>query len=192
MSSPLSFAALGLVLITTITILWGPRWRWLIAALALQYLAVFILVSQIWPLSLAAVKLITGWMAGAVLGASQPEAPSEEPGVSFAGRLFRVLGGLLVFVVVLSITQEARNWLPIAPAPLTGGLILIGMGLFQLGLTSNPLRIIIGLLTALSGFEVLYAALVTSVLVTGLLTVVTLGLALSGAYWMAPLSEGEG
>lgn len=56
------------------------------------------------------------------------------------------------------------------------------MGLLQLSLTSNPLRVIIGILTSLSGFEILYAAIETSTLVTGLLAVVTLGLALVGAY----------
>lgn len=191
MSGPLSIASLVVVILTTMTILWAPRWRWLIAALAFQYIAVFILVSQMWPLSLAAVKLITGWMAGAVLGASQQGLPSGQPGITFAGRLFRLLGGLLVFVVVFSVTQQAQGWLPIAPAPLAGGLILIGMGLFQLGLSSKPLPVIVGLLTALSGFEVIYAAVVTSVLVAGLLTIVTLGLALTGAYWMVPVSEGE-
>lgn len=191
MSEPLSFVPLGLVVLTTMTVLWRPRWRWLIVALALQYLAVFILINQVWPLSLAAVKLITGWMAGAVLGASYQGIPAERGGLSFAGRLFRVLGGFLVIAVIFSVTQNAQKWLPISPAPLAGGLILIGMGLFQLGLSSQPLPIIIALLTALSGFEVIYAAVVSSVLVAGLLAIVTLGLALTGAYWMVPVSEGE-
>ncbi len=191
MSSPLTIVSLAIMLVTTLTILWSPRWRWVIAALALQYVAVFILVSQMWPLSLAAVKLITGWMAGAVLGASHQGNLSEPPALSVAGRLFRIMGGLLVFVVIFSITLEPQNWLPIDRAPLAGGLILIGMGLFQLGLASKPFSVIVGLLTALSGFEIIYAAVVTSVLVAGLLSVVTLGLALAGAYWMVPVSEEE-
>ncbi len=44
---------------------------------------------------------------------------------------------------------------------------------------------IIGLLTALSGFEILYAAVETSVMVAGLQAIVTLGLALIGAYLLA-------
>jgi hypothetical protein len=60
--------------------------------------------------------------------------------------------------------------------------MLIGMGLLQLSLTSHPLKVIIGLLTALSGFEIIYAAIETSTLVTGLLAGITLALALVGAY----------
>jgi hypothetical protein len=40
----------------------------------------------------------------------------------------------------------------------------------------------VGLLTVIAGFEVIYAAIETSVLVAGLLGVVNLGLALTGAY----------
>ena len=61
-------------------------------------------------------------------------------------------------------------------------MILLGMGLLQLGMSDQPLRIIVGLLTLLSGFEVLYAAIENSVLVAGLLAVVTLGIASVGAY----------
>jgi hypothetical protein len=39
-------------------------------------------------------------------------------------------------------------------------------------------------LTALAGFEILYAAVESSALVTALLAVVNLGLALAGAYFM--------
>lgn len=191
MSSPLGLVAIAILTITSLTILWGPRGRWVISALALQYIAVFILVSQMWPLSLAAVKLIAGWMAGAVLGASQQGSHVERQSLSIAGRLFRIAGGIFVLVVVFSITLTPQDWLPISQAQLAGGLILMGMGLFQLGLATRPLAVIVGLLTTLSGFEVIYAGVVTSVLVTGLLAAVSLGLALAGAYWLTPVGEEE-
>jgi hypothetical protein len=50
----------------------------------------------------------------------------------------------------------------------------------------------LGLLTVLSGFELVYAALETSILIAGLQAVITLGLALVGAYLLAvPLMEEE-
>jgi hypothetical protein len=73
---------------------------------------------------------------------------------------------------------------------LWGSFILISFGLLQLSLTSHPFRVIIGLLTSLSGFEIIYAAIETSTLVTGLLAGVNLGLALVGAYMLiAPTME---
>ena len=64
-------------------------------------------------------------------------------------------------------------------------MILIGLGLLHLGMSTRPLRVVIGLLTVLSGFELVYAGLETSILIAGLQAVVTLGLALIGAYLLA-------
>jgi hypothetical protein len=52
----------------------------------------------------------------------------------------------------------------------------------HLGLTSEPLNVIIGLLTMLTGFEILYAAVESSILVAGLLAGTTLGLGIVGSY----------
>jgi hypothetical protein len=71
-------------------------------------------------------------------------------------------------------------------------LILIGIGLLHLGLTAQPLRVVLGLLTVLSGFEILYAAVETATLVAGLLAGVNLGLALVGSYLLtSPSLEGD-
>ena len=64
-------------------------------------------------------------------------------------------------------------------------LILIGMGLLHLGLSVHPMRVTLGLLITLAGFEVLYASLENSILVSGLLAVITLGLALTGSYLLS-------
>jgi hypothetical protein len=58
----------------------------------------------------------------------------------------------------------------------------MGLGMLHLGMTIQPFRVILGLLTVLSGFEALYAALESSILVAAMLATVNLGLALVGAY----------
>jgi hypothetical protein len=63
-----------------------------------------------------------------------------------------------------------------------GGLLLLGLGLLQLGLSRQGIRIVIGLLTFISGFEILYATLEASVLMTGLLAILNIGIAFIGAY----------
>ena len=63
------------------------------------------------------------------------------------------------------------------------------MGLLQLGTTTQILRVILGLLTTLSGFEILYAAMEGSILVAALLVVINLGLGLVGAYLLTVSSE---
>ena len=188
----LSLLAVVVLVMSTLFLLLSQNWRWSIIALAVQYLAVIALVSLVWPFGLAAVKLIAGWMAGAVLGASQP-APelAEDPQADSSAVVFRFLVAVLVWVLVFTLTPVVIELVPL-PAPLvTGAMLLIGMGLVHLGITTRPLRVLLGLLTTLSGFELLYAAVENSVLVAGLLAIVTLGLALVGAYLLDTLSGEE-
>jgi hypothetical protein len=188
----LAFLAVIILAISSLFLLLSQNWRWSIVALAAQYLAVFWLVGLLWPLGLATAKLVAGWMAGAVLGASQPLPSQVED--SYTGNatfVFRLLISILVWIVVVlaapSLVQTLRVPLPVAQA----SLLLVGMGLIHLGITTRPLRVLLGLLTVLAGFELIYAALETSVLVAGLLAVVTLGLALVGAYLLEPKNTSE-
>jgi len=183
-----SFPALTLIFITSILLLLGRDWRWIVAALALQYVGVFMLVALSWPLEMAVVKVITGWMAGAVLGvgvAIVPLTRQEEERFWPSGRLFRLLAVGLVALVIFSSSPKIAERLPnVGLEVVLGSLILIGNGLLNLGLTTHPFRVTVGLLTLLSGFEILYAALEVSALVAGLLAGVNLGLALVGAFLM--------
>jgi hypothetical protein len=65
---------------------------------------------------------------------------------------------------------------------IAGSLLLIGAGVVHLGVTSDTLNVILGLLTMLTGFEILYAAIESSILVAGLLAVTNLGLGIAGSY----------
>lgn len=189
----LSLLAVILLAVTSLFILLSQNWRWSIAALALQYLSVFVLAGLVWPFGLAAVKLVAGWMAGAVLVSAQPSADlagdSQTGGARF---LFRFLIAVLVWVLVFSLAPAIVSWIPLPFTLVVGALLLAGMGLIHLGVTTRPMRVLVALLTTLSGFELFYAAIETSVLVAGLLAVVTLGLALVGAFLLDRFSPEEG
>jgi hypothetical protein len=193
--------AVLLLLITSFTLLSKLDWRWSLLALYLQYLGVFVLVASEWPTAMAASRLVAGWVAGAVIGmalvslpegvraletgniARQPSGGRNIPNDLLTGRLFRLLAAVLVVLIVLSMLNTVINWMPeLNIGQALGGLTLIGMGLLQLGFTARTFHTILGLLTLLSGFQILYAAVEASALVAGLLAVVDLGLALVGAY----------
>lgn len=178
-----AFFALILAAASSLALLITQNWRRSIIALCLLYVAVFWLVAISLPTGIAIVKLIVGWMSGAVLGASHYDTDLvDERYAGLAGRMFRVLAILLVWIVVYSITPGFVGWLAIKPVILWGGLILIGSGLLQLGMTTLPLRVILGLLMMVAGFEVIYSAVEKSILVTGLLAAINMGLAMIGAY----------
>jgi hypothetical protein len=110
---------------------------------------------------------------------------------STSGRVFRLLTGLLAAMGGFSIAPQLTSWVPgLGNEQAWGSIILLGVGLLQLGFTIQPFRTILGLLTFLAGFEIIYAAAEPSTLVTGLLAIVTLGLSLAGAYLLlAPSLE---
>ncbi len=177
-------AAVGLIILSAIAILTVREWRWAVAALAVQYIGVVILVSQQWPVGVAVTKMVVGWMSGAALGITMlgQTLPDEERSWP-SSTVFRLLAAGMVLMIVFSVSPKLAAWLPGIPLRhAIGGLTLIGMGMIQLGMTARPFRVILGLLTFLSGFEILYAAVEYSVLVAGLLSGVNLGLALLGCY----------
>jgi hypothetical protein len=187
----------GLLFLTGTGILLVDNWRWKTGLLGLQYIGVFGLVSVSWPVDIAVVKLVGGWMAAAVLFRTSANVSEEisgkETSVWVSGVSFRIFAALLIGVSVYSLVPSALRWFLGATAlQVLGGLILLGLGLLQLGLTQEGIRIVIGLLTVLSGFEILYATLEASVLITGLLAILTISISFVGAYLLlAPgLEEG--
>jgi hypothetical protein len=160
-------------------------WRISIGLLALQYLAMFLVVLMMWPFSVALIKLMVGWMVAAVLSTSGTarDAFREEPLLPM-GRVFRITVAALILVVVLSAAPQLNRMLPeINIWIMRCGLLSIGLGLAHVGISTHPYRIILGLFTILTGFEIVYAAVEVSFLVIGLLAGVNLALALAGVYF---------
>jgi hypothetical protein len=193
MTTILNWVALLLVLVATTALLLSRDWRWSIGLLAVQYLGAFWLLQSPWPISMAAAKLVTGWMACAVLGItlSVTAISSEEENQSSwpQNRLFRLFTAVLIFVVTFALALRAVTWLGLSLPVAWGGLVLLGLGIVSLGVTVQPFRVVLGLLTALTGFEVLYAAVESSTLVAAFLSVITLGLSLAGAYFLNTLDD---
>jgi hypothetical protein len=182
-----NYSVLFLLIVTASGLLFSRNWRWTLGLLAAQYLGIFIIVQNQWPVSMAAAKIVTGWMACAVLGIAQLNIKSESTYEStwLKGRLFQVFAAGMVFAVTFGLSFRVVTWLGVSLPVAWAGLLLIGLGLLHLGITSNPFQVVIGLLTVFAGFEILYAAVEISALVTALLSVVNLGLALIGAYFLS-------
>ena len=182
----LNWLMLALAIFAGTGLLFSRDWRWSLGLLAVQYLSVFWMVQVHWPISLAATKLVTGWMACTILGIAQLNAKEERSDGSWLqGRLFHIFAGGMVLAATFALSLRVEAWLGLSLPVAWGGLLLIGLGLLHLGITSDSFQVIIGLLTVLAGFEILYAAVESSALVTALLAVVNLGLALAGAYFMS-------
>ena len=189
MSVFLSWFVIILIAVTSVGLLLARDWRWLVIYLSAQYIGVFILTLQHLPLGMATVKIIAGWMSAAILGMTRSnlgEEDIEETSSALPhGRFFRFIAAVIVGAVAFTAAPFVNAMMADAGmAVAAGSLLLIGMGLFHLSVTDQTLRVTLGLMTVLAGFEVLYAAVESSVLVAALLAVINLGLALVGSYLM--------
>lgn len=170
-------------------------WRWNLGLLGLQYLGAATLSAQYWPLGMAAAKLVAGWMTTAALGMTLTTLQhSDESGERSwpQGRAFRLFLAGIVFVLAVAITPRIGNVVAGVEAPVIAGTILMtGTGLLLLGTSAQMPRVVFGLLAVLMGFETFYATVEGSILVAGLLVVVTLGLGLVGAYLLSASPQEE-
>jgi hypothetical protein len=204
----ISIIAVSMLTISVIFLIVSRDWRIRIASLSVIYVGVFALVFLRWPVSLALVKLVAGWMSGAILGMALTNYSQEEqnfdsmkqfPLISeksqsiWAYRIFQIFLCVLFILVVLSITPNLIDLIPLITFEQAfAGLLLIVIGLLQLSQASEPDGVSLGLLVFLAGFETLYAVVESSTLLAGLLAGVNLGIALVGAYLITNRVEVDG
>lgn len=191
-----SLPAVLLLGCTALILLVSPDWRVIIGALGFMYVGVFILVLYSWPPEMAVVKLVAGWISASVLGISMVSiSRSHQPQIRYVPSeiIFRISAAGLIGLVTISLTPAVQAWsVNFSNDQVLGGLILLGMGILHLGFTSQPLHTIVGLLTFFAGFEILYAAVDSTVLVSGFLAVINMSVALVGAYLLLiPTMESE-
>ena len=194
--SALAWFAVLLLTVTSLGLLLARDWRWLIIYLSAQYFGMLILTLQHWPLGMASVKVVAGWMSAAILGMTRSGLPREDrverSNILPRGRLFRLFAAAIVLVIVSSVTPRVDVIMADAGFAVTSGsLVLVGMGLLQIAVSNHILRVTLGLMTVLSGFEILYATVEGSVLVAGLLAIINLGLAFVGSYLLVAVNAEE-
>ena len=192
----ITWVFVGLILATSAGLLINRDWRVELGLLGLQFVSVFWLTNQHWPTSMASIKLVTGWMAIATLGMTRLNIKAENIDIENywpQGRLFHLFAAGIISMLVFTIAPRVEFIIPGIGLPvITGSLLLIGLGMLHLGMTAQPFRVIIALLTVLSGFETIYAALESSILVAAMLSSVNLGLALVGAYLLTAHDPEQG
>ena len=181
----LSFVV-GLSFIFSLGLILVNDWRGMMGLLFLQYGGVAVLILESWSWESALIKAVAGWFAVAVLSVSYLSSGSwkvTQDSGQLPNILFRCLVAVLAALSISSFFPQIMNWfIGATKQQVLGGLLLLGMGLIHLGLAVQSTRIIVSLLTILSGFEILYATVEASVFLTALLAVNHLGLALLGSY----------
>ena len=190
------------------------NWRLLVLALGAQYILIGLLLTRVVPIELAAVKALVGVMICPVLyitarrvnwgraeeeGEEETTAPVPRRRWQFlsAGWPLRVI--VSVLGLAISIGLASRSPLPLVADQILSRDLTIGafsvilLGLINAALAENPLKVGIGLLSILAGFELFYTAVEPTLTVVGLLGLTNLILALAISYlttaWASHRSE---
>lgn len=163
-------------------ILISDNWHGIIAGLGIQYLIAFLMVTQVWPVGLAAIKLVAGWLACVLLSlTASPDLIFDNIYAVRAARIFRFTSTFIIFILIFAAAPIMNSWLPIPYDHLLIGLMMIGFGILQLGFSRIHFRIFSGILTLLTGFEIIYAPLEGSALLAAILAGITLAIGLIGS-----------
>lgn len=187
-------ASIAVALTGALLILSDNR-RLLLATLAIQYVFVAWLVSLSLPLQVATAKLVAGLLACAIISVAlanvgwsgQFMTPETIP----SGMVFRTLAIGLVLLVAFGLGGDIWSTLPnISTFASYGATFLIALGLLQLGFHEESVKVGIGLLTIISGFEVAYTTIEPSLAVMALLATVHLGIAVVVSYLLL-IGSGE-
>lgn len=190
------FAAIAVALALStgaLTIVLNDR-RWMLLALAGMYVSLTWLTAIAIPLESAIVKLVAGMMVCAVLALSVMRAGQEIKGTKEeglpTGMAFRIIAVLLVLATAWGLSERGWVSLPqtINRAAILGSMMLLSLGFLHLGVSEDPFRVGLGLITALAGFEIIYAAVEPSLAMLALLAAVHIGISIIVSYLVVEIS----
>jgi hypothetical protein len=198
LSSFVATSASILVMFTAGVIVVFKDWRTSLLAMVIQYVVVgLLLVSEI-RMELALIKTLVGTILCMILymtarhvdwgrpepvpDSAQEEGPEADSRWILPTELpFRFLAALLVMVAAYG--GASSHPLPDVSEALSLGSYTLGaLGILAMGLTDEPLKAGLGLLTFVSAFELFYTVLEPSLIVVGFLGLSNLLIALAIAY----------
>jgi hypothetical protein len=203
-------ALLGLF-VTASLILMARDWRFLILALLAQYILVGLVLSHLVRPDIATLKVLIGAFVCPILFLSARQVSSSAPSLwlvsegetkaSWWQRLVILFKGqdrrtdsseamgtaftslLALLMILVATTLSNMVLLPGLSLNITTAVYwLILVGLMTLTLAESPLKVGLGLFTTLTGFELFYTTVESSLLITGLWGTINLLIALAIAY----------
>jgi hypothetical protein len=166
----------------------------IIVALLIQFVCAALLFSSL-PKALVLAYCVMGACVCGILAVTSagPSGMSEAPQAGIpSGMWIRVVAALLVALASVSLARAAiGSGDSVAPGVPVGAGLLAGLGLLQVGLSEEPLRVGSGLMSIISGFEIGYTTVETAIAVHGLIIGVPLLIALVVAYLQVQQTAGR-
>jgi len=184
--------AVASVIVTAALLVISEDRRVLVTALAIQYLFVGLLYTNILAPQVAGIKTTAGIVVWLIVFFSVQQSgwrPGSEvsessiPWVLGARARFRVFAVILAALIGWKLALPGTLPFPVASEYVTfAALQLTCLGLLLQGLAGHPLKSGLGILTFLTGFGLLYSGVEPALMVVGVLAAVEVAVALSISY----------
>ncbi len=146
--------------------------------------AEFIIDFQFGSFSSALVRLVASLSALFAIYLSMKEINNSLPIIPRNSAFFRITAYIMFVSVSVLLATGISDFLGIPIEITVGGLIAIFCGLLQLGISTSPSKVVIGIIILDIGFASIYCILESSLLVNGLISAVLLLLGGLGAYFV--------
>lgn len=191
MQNWINYPSIIFLLIGLFWLLLSDSRRSMVIAYAIVVIMVFTISVQFWTFGFALSKLLTALMAMLIIILNPSSGAEIEIESTRTGRIFRATGlGFFLILIGITITPTSA-FLNLKIDQTFPALSILLCGFLLLATTQEPFRVIIGLLTMLVGFEIIYGSVEQSLLVNGLLAAVFLFIAMVGAYLTTPSENGD-
>lgn len=182
-------ASVGVVITAGVIVIFFD-WRMLVLAAGTQAVLAGLLYSQLLPPQIAGVKMIVGlliavqmYVTGRQIDTASPRRADDTRRRFTTGLPFRIVVAAMVLLLSWQASASPDSSLPeVSPTVSLAVFGLVAMGLLGLGLTEEPLKGGILLITALTGFELYYAAVEPALAVMALLAAMSFAISLAACY----------
>lgn len=171
------------------------QWSLNLIALVLQFIFIIPSLLKLFPIQIALIQPFSGIMVSLMLFLTLNQVGGIEK-IKLSrnltpGEIFRALAGIFLLSIISFFLEDFQKdvfpTIPMEHLYISVGLMLTGI--MQLGTIREPLYLAIGLLTFLSGFQLLYSALEFSYLLEALFVAVNLLLGMVGSFFIVKNAE---
>jgi hypothetical protein len=195
MAELLNSLPIYIALIAALLNLVRRQWSLNLIALVLQFIFIIPSLLNLFPIQIALIQPLTGIMVSLMLYLTLHQVGGIEAiklnRSLTPGEIFRALAGIFLLALIFFFLDDFQKavfpTVPLEHLYLSFGLMLTGI--MQLGTIREPLYLAIGLLTFLSGFQLLYSALEFSYLLEALFAAVNLLLGMVGSFFIVKNAE---
>jgi hypothetical protein len=183
-------AVVAVFVMTPILVVIDDR-RLVVGALAVLYLFVSLLFTNVLATQIAGIKLIVYIIVWLIIficaqqkGWGYTDSSNEVHGLVLSAKIrFRILAVFMVGIVGWQLVETGMLPFPVVSQFVTlGATQLVFQGLLLLAIAKQPLKIGLGILVMYSGFGLLYSAVEPSLMVVGMLGLVDIAVALAICY----------